>query len=571
MKKIVFFFSFVCVCIAIGEIAPNNYVKTRDVLTSEAISVDSTSGDIVTLEPEEEIIYSLKWYEPLITWYVPNYSARIDYSRIASDRHLIYQTSDGEEEGSIVWNYLDDENVDITKTYRLTHTISSNNVDIVSSAFYVTLIPEPIATFSVFLIVLGFFMRKHRNIFTCFLLISIISSQSLFADVSIDSIKLKSRKPWDNKIDIEYELSSKSNSDVFEVKFQGQFDDDEKFDLVTLDGEGACGIVLGAGKHIITWDMGEDKPNIKSDNFRVTVEAKEVTNNDYLILNLFSFKMRASKNPPKNISSNLVCRTDELWFKRCEAGSFLMGSPETEVGSEEYRNRETQHKVKISRPFYISIFEFTNAQRALVRELPALYTILMENGLGDYPALGKMNKHSYTPFFGGFSLGKTGEDTICAILQKKTGLYFELPTEAQWEYSCRAGTSSAIYNGEELIDPVISTNLDLIAVYEDNTTGTYARVGTKLPNAWGIYDMLGNVPEVVLDVDIFEDTSTDRRSNEDVTDPLYVKKSSRYRIFKRGGGYQSPAKECRSSFVDKVYSEDTVVGRLSLQFPGQNK
>lgn len=578
MKKIVFFFSFVCVCIVVGENAPNDYIKMKDVLTSEAISVDSTrddSYDFITLEPGEEISYSVDWYKPLIAYYVPKYKATVS-CRLhfgGSDTFLLCESDEETPSGKFVWNYYEDDNIDLTKKYRLTHTISSNNVEIVSNELRVQLIPEPTVVAITLLIAFGFFMKRYNKIVLPILFIAFAFAQPLLADVSINYIKLIDRTPWNSKIDIEYELSSKRNSDVFEVKFQGCFDNGEKFDLVSLDGEGMCGVVLGTGKHVVTWDMMQDRPGVRSDNFKVTIEASDITDYDYLVLDLFTFKMKASKKAPKDITSNLVCRTDQLWLKRCNAGDFLMGSPETEVGSEEYRDRETQHQVKISRPFYMGIFEHTLAQCSLILGRDIDYRKYMDEKRGDIPIRNSYGtKHVLTPFFGEFrGYNQSSEVALCSVLQRKTGLYFELPTEAQWEFACRAGTKSAIYSGEELNDPEVSDNLDELAVYQNNSTGSYVRVGTKKPNAWGFYDMLGNAPEVVLDVDIFRSENEYKRPDEDVTDPLYVKKGHSYRLYKRGGEYKSPAKECRSAFVDKVSDRDIAGFRLSLQFPGQNK
>jgi len=147
-------------------------------------------------------------------------------------------------------------------------------------------------------------------------------------------------------------------------------------------------------------------------------------------------------------------------------GEFMMGSPASEEGR---GSDETQHRVKITKPFYLSAHEVTQAQ----------YERVMGNNpsssKGDTKPVEKVSWHDAVAF--------------CGKLSEREGVEYRLPTEAEWEYACRAGTSTAYSFGDD------ASGLGEYAWYRDNSSGTTHPVGEKLPNAWGLYDMHGNVFE----------------------------------------------------------------------------
>ncbi len=184
--------------------------------------------------------------------------------------------------------------------------------------------------------------------------------------------------------------------------------------------------------------------------------------------------------------------------------SFLMGSPETEAGH--FRD-ELQHKVTFTKDFYISKYEITNAQYAEFMNANSIppthsfvegegeeavtYVYVKENeDLGIYfkyseakwvPAAGRENHPVvYVTWFG----AKAYADWIGGLL----------PTEAQWEFACRAGSTTAFCYGD---DPAEYINYGVCALNKEGEAPS--AIGTKLPNAWGIYDMHGNVNEWCLD------------------------------------------------------------------------
>ena len=157
------------------------------------------------------------------------------------------------------------------------------------------------------------------------------------------------------------------------------------------------------------------------------------------------------------------------------AGEFLMGSPETEQGR---REREVQHQVTLTKPFLLGVHEVTQGQwQAVMGTTPWKGKEYVKEG-DDYPA-------TYVSW----------NDAVefCRNLSEKEGVEYRLPTEAEWEYACRAGTTTAYSFGDD------ASELGEYAWYRENAWDAgqkYAHtVGQKKPNPWGLYDMHGNVFE----------------------------------------------------------------------------
>ena len=126
----------------------------------------------------------------------------------------------------------------------------------------------------------------------------------------------------------------------------------------------------------------------------------------------------------------------------------------------------------------------------------------------------------------------------CRWLSAKTGRYYRLPTEAEWEYACRAGTKTAYSFGD---DPA---KLGDYAWYFENAGESYKKVGKKKPNPWGLYDMHGNAAEWVLDQYIADYYSQFR--GKTAIEPLAITKTL-YPHPVRGGSWQDDAEALRSA------------------------
>ncbi|MBR6463627.1 SUMF1/EgtB/PvdO family nonheme iron enzyme [bacterium] len=257
-----------------------------------------------------------------------------------------------------------------------------------------------------------------------------------------------------------------------------------------------------------------------------------------------SWPHRISESGP-DVESD-VCRTTELWLKFVPAGEFRMGSPESEYGR---GTREVAHQVTLTKGFFIGVFELTRKQCQLIT--------------GTVPAssdddLCPVTKVTFDSLRGSVGANWPADDEVDAgsfmgILRAKTGLRFDLPTEAQWEYACRATTTTAFNNGKNLDDDDL--NLFDIAYYKGNASAPQ-KVGSLNPNAWGLYDMHGNVWEWCLD------WYTNDLGTAPVTDPVGLATGNEKTL--RGGSFNDEASACRSAY--RAHTEtDHTMDRLGVR------
>lgn len=420
-------------------------------------------------------------------------------------------------------------------------------------------------------------MRK-KLLQLCWLLTFLLVSIS-FADVQVRDVSVKSRYPWNGMIDITYsilcgETDKGEELDVY-VAFMG-YDAvlDKSFPMKSLTGQGATAPVKTGGPYTVTWDAAKDYPTINSSRFQVKIHA---TVNMYMVVDLSGgpnaekYPVRYSKTPP-DLDED-TCRTTELWLRRIPAGTFLMGSPEDELG---HRSDETLHEVTITKPFYIGVFECTQMQYQLVMGYnPSIWK-------GDCRPVEALSFNAIR----GPNTNEVDASTFMGRIRAKTGLPFELPSEAQWEYACRAGTTTALNSGKNLEptttekEDVPDANVAEVARYAANNTGRFSyvqsdgkggyeghtKVGCYMPNAWGLYDMHGNGSEWCLDW-------YGEYGSEPVIDPVGPKTGTARVI--RGTSYYAGAIYVRSAIRDpgdptggpQHYSNDTDNGfRLMCPF-----
>ena len=219
----------------------------------------------------------------------------------------------------------------------------------------------------------------------------------------------------------------------------------------------------------------------------------------------------------------------DMTFAYIPAGTFTMGSPDSEEGR--WADEGPQHEVTISKGFYLGKYEVTQGQwEAVMGTTPWSGKNYVEEN-ADHPAV-------YVSW----------EDAQ-AFIQKLNDAageeLYRLSTEAEWEYACRAGTTTRWSFGDD------ESDVGDYAWYEDNAWDVGERyaheVGTKLANPWGLYDMHGNVYEWCLDW-------YGSYSSEAQTDPSGPESGS-YRVL-RGGSWKSTSSLVRCTYRDRGHPED---------------
>ncbi|MFA6107651.1 MAG: formylglycine-generating enzyme family protein [Candidatus Latescibacterota bacterium] len=211
----------------------------------------------------------------------------------------------------------------------------------------------------------------------------------------------------------------------------------------------------------------------------------------------------------------------EMEFVWIEPGTFTMGSPESEYGR--FQDEGPQHEVRLTQGFWLAKYELTQAQWQAV--------------MGTQPWSGQ-DYVVAEPSHPATHISWTDVQLLLQRLSQEAGeKIWRLPTEAEWEYACRAGTTTAWSHGSG------ASQLYDYGWYDGNTqkvSKAYPhKVGTREPNPWGLYDMHGNVAEWC------QDGGDPKYPSEPRTDPVGPATTA-YR-FVRGGGFNSSAQSTRSA------------------------
>ena len=406
-------------------------------------------------------------------------------------------------------------------------------------------------------------MKGNRTMKVTTVLASFMAAASLNAAV-IEQVIVRQQWPWSTDVKVEYKLSGVTSPVDISVKaFNGnvELDSSRLADSMTGDRFGIA--EDGVGTIIIDPVKAFGTSKVALANFKVKLSVSDSADNVHEVLyKVFDLengtcedvtraqllngekgavvtdytKVGDGFTSPLNdvivwmeVTNDVKYATTHLVMRKIPARGekFMMGAPDEETGRDVAGHETPQHEVSFTNDFYIGVFELTQSQ--------------WEKVMGAWPAC-KWSLEScratrpvewvrYDQIRGGTGAGTTWPSVLThevlenSFIDKLRDVFencgapkFDLPTEAQWEYACRAKSITSFYNGKNCEagkNDLISENLGSLARYKNNggypngvypanenthdTSGGTAGVGSFMPNAWGLYDMHGNVAEWCLD------------------------------------------------------------------------
>lgn len=308
-------------------------------------------------------------------------------------------------------------------------------------------------------------------------IVSVAASALALDYCEVTGVTARQRYPWNGLVDITYtvagDASSMNRPSVIMTAI------DENTGLTYLATTFLSAPPVTEGVHTVTWNPIADGLRITSDRMKMEVLIQD----DfplYCLINI-SGGSSASSYPVTYMDSvpnggwTTAHKTNYIVMRWCPPGTFMM---------------QGDHKVTLTKSLYMGVFEITQGQYKNVMGSSAGYKNMTGpaypvgasyaniRGSADYPS----NKQVASSSFVGKLMTKSGLSGI------------DLPTEAQWEYACRAGTITELSSGKGLTE---SNCMEVAKCYTGSINT--AVVGSYKPNPWGLYDMHGNVPELCLD------------------------------------------------------------------------
>ena len=334
----------------------------------------------------------------------------------------------------------------------------------------------------------------------------------VFAEPSVTVTRVAQRYPWNGLVDIDYTVADVPDPFYYAVDFEISGTRDGQPFKVKASTFLHGGPATSNGLNRATWDANADGETFQSRSCNVTAKLRVKpirSDGDYMIIDLaestnaalWRISYMSNVADPEATFNTDEYKTSKILLKKVPAGTFLMGTvPGTDDEAtivNKDNGEDPQHEVTISKPFFMGVFKLTDEQYRLITGTNTSYNAQYLKNKPTYHC-GSLSK----------KLLESGNSVLTLLNAKarfmgcEVGI-FGLPTEAQWEYACRAGTTTRRFFDEA------TETLDDYAV-----SSTWAGVGTKKPNPWGFYDMYGLTFEHVQD-------ETGRYPDKAETDPCH--------------------------------------------------
>lgn len=317
-------------------------------------------------------------------------------------------------------------------------------------------------------------MKKNLFCFFAFVFVVALHGEG-FASPTISDLTVTPIEPLGLAIDYKISGAAEDDADGYYLSVSMNANGTTYF-ARSLFGATKC----TNGAHRVYWNAAKEGFELGEANLNVTVAYKRVPL--YCVIGLSSGSVTYMDNPPSEGFNTIEYKTRKIVLKRVNPGTFIMGEDQTNEA----------HRVTLTKPFYLGLFEVTQGQWMRVTGSDPC----SGSRFGD----GSTNPVEYVSYdmIRGSSEGSkwpaansVDSTSFMGRLRASTGINFDLPTEAQWEYACRAGTTtkfSYVDNGD---GPYMW--------WYWNSSNSSHEVGTTKANPWGFYDMHGNVGEYCLD------------------------------------------------------------------------
>ena len=314
-----------------------------------------------------------------------------------------------------------------------------------------------------------------------------------YGAVALSNVKIQQRYPWNGKVDISFDLTSTRNSNAVRITALDTSTGKDLNVRMVYDENGdqlVAPFKLAPGSHRIVWDADKDVEGGFNNHVALSLSAGPYSERPlYMVVDL-SGGVDAVDFPVEYLDAvpeggwTREHKTTKLVLKLIQPGTFMMGPGVGHKADE--MGRETYHKVTLTRPYYIGVFEVTQKQWLCVmgcKNKEASTTWKDGEEYDDY-LVPWMTYNEIRGEDSRWPFRTVSEGCFMYMLRKKTNIWsFDLPSEAQWEYACRAGTTTQYNHGTDEWDDRYNTSL------------VHMAVGSKLPNAWGLYDFASGAAE----------------------------------------------------------------------------